>query len=92
MKKTFEMENDVGIKVTYTILGVSGNESSKYAVYTNYFPSDNELGVRLFAGRLASENPIVIDKLSNYEQNELIEAFKVEMINSGQRIKRVISK
>ena len=92
MKKTFEMENDVGIKVTYTILGVSDSENGKYAVYTNYFPSDNELGVRLFAGRVASENPISIDKISDCEQKELIESFKVEMINSGRKIKRVISK
>lgn len=92
MKKTFEMENELGLKVKYTILGVDSSSSEKYIIYTNYIPSDNELGVRLFAGKLSSENPIVVDDISDMKKKELIEEFKVEVISSGKKIRRVIYK
>ncbi len=92
MNKTFEMENELGLKVRYTILGVDSSSNEKYIIYTNYIPSDNELGVRLFAGKLSSENPIVVDDISDIKKKELIEEFKVEIISSGKKIRRVIYK
>lgn len=88
-KKSFVMENDVGIEVKYTILGVSPADSKeRYVVYTNFMPSDNELGYRLMAGKLVSEDPFLVSKLSTKEQKSIIEDFKIEIIKSGKKIKR----
>lgn len=88
MTKTFTMENDVGIEVKYTILGITEIDGTKYVVFTNYLPSDNEFGVRLLAGRLIQENPLEIQKLRISEQKPIIEDFKIEMIKSGATLKK----
>ncbi len=80
------MENDVGIEINYTILGKMDN----YIVYTNYMPSDNELGIRLFVGKLESEDPFLIKKVSISEQKPIIEQFKMAIITSGRKIRRVL--
>ncbi len=86
MQKKFTMENDVGIEINYTILGKMDN----YIVYTNYMPSDNELGIRLFVGKLESEDPFLIKKVSISEQKPIIEQFKMAIITSGRKIRRVL--
>jgi len=85
MKKKFTMENDVGIDVIYTVLA----KLNDYIVYTNYMPSDNELGIRLFVGKLVSEDPFEIKKVSLAEQKPIIEDFKMAIITSGRKIRRV---
>lgn len=88
MTKNFTMENDVGIPVNYTVLGVTKINDCKYVVFTNHLPSDNEFGVRLLAGKLVSENPIQVEKLRISEQKPIIEDFKIEMIQSGAVLKK----
>lgn len=90
MKKVFTMENDIGLDVKYTILGTNYSDNEEYIVYTNYLPSDNELGVRLFVGRIKSENPFEIEVVKGQKEKELIESFKVEIISSGKKIRRVL--
>ena len=85
MEKKFTMENDVGILVNYTILAVMND----YVVYTNYMPSDNELGIRLLAGKLVSKDPIEVKRIPLAEQKEVIEEFKMAIITSGRTIRRV---
>ena len=86
MQKKFKMENDVGIEIDYTILG----KVDDYIVYTNYMPSDNELGIRLLVGKLVSEEPFEIKKVPLAEQKPIIEDFKMAIITSGRKIRRVI--
>ena len=86
MQKKFTMENDVGIKINYTVLG----KLDSYVIYTNYMPSDNELGIRLFVGKLESEDPFVVKKVSISEQKPIIEQFKMAIITSGKKIRRVL--
>ena len=86
MQKSFTMENDVGINVNYTVLG----KFEDYVIYTNYMPSDNELGIRLLVGKLESEDPFIVKKVSVAEQKPIIEQFKMAIITSGKKIRRVL--
>ena len=86
MQKKFTMENDVGIEVDYTVLG----ELDEYIVYTNYMPSDNELGIRLLVGKLVSEDPFEIKRVPIAEQKPIIDQFKMAIITSGKKIRRVL--
>ncbi len=86
MEKKFTMENDVGIEVNYTVLAQLG----EYLIYTNYMPSDNELGIRLLVGRVVEENPLKLERVPIAEQKEIIEEFKMAIITSGKKIRRVI--
>lgn len=87
--KKFTMLNDVGIEVNYTILGISsGEQNKKYVVYTNYMPSDNELGYRLLAGELVSEEPFEVKRISLAKQKEIVDSFIMEIISLGKQIKR----
>ncbi|MBQ8659851.1 MAG: hypothetical protein IJ475_03335 [Bacilli bacterium] len=83
-KKTFMLENDIGIEIKYTVLGITSTDD-KYVVYTNYLPSDNEFGIRLFASKLISEEPFKVEKLSKVKEKEVIEAFKVELIHLASK-------
>lgn len=85
MEKKFTMENDVGIEVNYTILA----RTDDYVVYTNYMPSDNELGVRLLVGKIISEEPLKIEKVRLAEQKKIVDEFTMAMIASGKKIRRV---
>lgn len=76
------MENDVGIEVKYTILGISNDSDEQYVVYTNYMPSDNEFGFRLNASKLISEEPFQVERISRAKENEIIEDFKMEFLNA----------
>lgn len=89
MKKSFSMENDVGLIVKYTILGITDIDE-KYVIYTDYFPSENELGIRLYAGRLVDEKNFKVEKIKSKKQKELIDAFIAEVVSSGRKIRRVI--
>ena len=86
MQKKFTMENDVGIEVDYTVLG----KLDEYIVYTNYMPSDNELGIRLLVGKLVSEDPFEIKRVPIAEQKPIIDQFKMAIITSGKKIRRVL--
>ena len=88
MIKNFKLENDVGIEVKYTVLGLSEINGTKYVVYTDYFPSDNELGIRLIAGKLISEDPFEVEKLRKSDQKDIIEDFNIEFIKSGAKLKK----
>lgn len=89
MKKKFKMENEVGILMEYTVLAVTEESDTTYVIYTNYFPSANELGVRLFAGKLVDTISYRVSKISKEKEKKLIEAFTLEMIKTGKKIKRV---
>ena len=87
--KKFKMLNDVGIEVNYTVLGITSNDKDdKFVVYTNFMPSDNEFGYRLLAGKLVSEEPFEVKKISLAKQKEIVDSFIIELINSGKKIKR----
>ena len=88
MVKKFKLENDVGIEIKYTVLGITEVDGHKMVVYTDYFPSDNELGIRLIAGELISEDPFEIKKLRKSEQKDIIEDFKIEFISSGSKLRK----
>ena len=88
MAKTFMMENDVGIEVKYTILGTTEIKGTKYVVFTNHLPADNELGIRLLAGKITNENPFQVERLRLSEQKPIIEDFKIEMIKNGSQLKK----
>lgn len=90
MKKTFTMENDIGLNVKYTILATNYSDNEEYIIYTNYLPSDNELGVRLFLGKVKNADPLEVEVVKGEKEKELIEAFKVEVISSGKKIRRVL--
>ncbi len=89
MKKTFDAINDVGIKVRYTILAITEEAGEKYVIYTNFISSDNELGVRLMAAKVINDETFEIEKIAKAKEYELIESFKLEMISSGKKIRRV---
>lgn len=82
MIKTFNMENDVGIEIKYTVLGVSRDGEHRYVVYTNYMPSDNEFGFRLNASELISEDPFQVKRITRAKENEVIEYFKLDFSNA----------
>ena len=88
--KKFTMLNDVGIEVNYTVLGITNGDTNKekYVVYTNFMPSDNELGYRLLAGQLVSEEPFEVKRISLAKQKDIIDSFVIELVNSGKTIKR----
>ena len=88
MVKKFKLENDIGIKINYTVLALSEVDGKKMVVYTDYFPSDNEIGIRLMAGEVISEDPLEIKKLRKTEQKSIIEDFKIEFIKSGSKLKK----
>lgn len=90
MRKTFDALNDVGIQVRYTILAITEEEDTKYVIYTNFISSDNELGVRIMAAKIIDEENFTIERIAKAKEHELIDAFKMEMISSGKKIKRVI--
>ena len=81
MKKSFKMENDVGIVVNYKVLGITDD----YIVFTNYMPADNEFGIRIMAGRIISQDPFEVKRLSIQKEKEIVEEFKMELINQGKR-------
>lgn len=83
-KKTFMLENDIGIEIKYTVLGIADSDD-KYVVYTNYLPSDNEFGIRLFASKLISEEPFKVEKISRAKEKEVIEDFKVQLIHLASK-------
>ena len=85
MKKSFSMENDIGLLVKYTVLGITSIDE-KYVIYTDYFPSENELGIRLYAGLLIDENEFKIKKIQGVKEKELTDAF-----SSGRKVRRVIA-
>lgn len=90
MKKSFSMENDIGLLVKYTVLGITSIDE-KYVIYTDYFPSENELGIRLYAGLLIDENEFKIKKIQGVKEKELTDAFAAEVVSSGRKVRRVIS-
>ena len=81
MKKTFKMENDVGIVVNYKVLGMT----DEYVVFTNYMPADNEFGIRIMAGKIISLDPFEVKRLSIQREKEIVEEFKMELINTGKK-------
>ena len=87
--KKFTMLNDVGIEVNYTVLGITSSDNDeKFVVYTNFMPSDNEFGYRLLAGKLVSEDPFEVKRISLAKQKELVDSFRLELVKSGKKIKR----
>ena len=81
MKKSFKMENDIGIVVNYTVLGVTDD----YVVFTNYMPSDNEFGIRIMAGKIISQDPFEVKRLNIQKEKEIVEEFKMELISTGKK-------
>ena len=87
--KKFKMLNDVGIEVEYTVLGVTENNSDdKYVVYTNFMPSDNELGYRLLAAKIVNDDPFSVERISLKKQQEIVDSFIIEIVNTGRKLKR----
>lgn len=89
MKKKFTMENDVGILVEYTVLAVTEKATDTYVIYTDFFPSDNELGIRLYAGKLVDLENYTVSRISKEKAKPFIDAFILEMIKTGKKIRRV---
>lgn len=86
--KKFKALNDVGIEVEYTILGITaGNKDENYVVYTNFMPSDNELGYRLLVSKIVNEDPFEIKRISMSKQKEIVDSFILEVISTGKKIK-----
>lgn len=81
MKKTFIMQNDIGLEVKYTILAKIALDKD-YVVYTNYLPSDNELGIRLFVGIVESMDPVKIKKATKKEEKEILDDFKMQVLQT----------
>lgn len=88
MRKKFKIENDVGIEVEYTLLGVLSNNGKNYVVYTNHLPADNQFGKRVLAGELISEEPLNIKKLRKKEEKEITDLFIGEVLSTGKTIKK----
>lgn len=89
MKKKFQMENEVGISVCYTVLASCKEDNKEYVIYTNYLPSENELGVRLFAGELVDKGNFKVAKITKEKESKLIDNFIIEVVTSGKKIRRV---
>ena len=75
MKKTFKLENDIGMEIEYTILGFSSNDNEKYVIFTNGLSADNVLGKRLFAGLVEKEEPFTVKRLRKVEEKEIVSEF-----------------
>jgi hypothetical protein len=89
MNKKFTMLNDVGIEVNYTVLAITEwDKDEKYVIYTNFMPSDNELGYRLLVGKLVDEENFELKRVSLAKQKEVIDSFIFEMVSSGKKINR----
>ena len=74
MKKSFVMKNDIGIDVNYRILAQIDDEV-KYLVYTDHMPAGNVLGIRLLAGEVKNENPLIVEHLRIRDEKRIIEDF-----------------
>jgi len=88
MVKKFKMDNEVGISVNYTVLGVTDIDGISYVVYTDKFPSDNELGVRLLVGKLVSEDPFELERVDRQEQKKIANEFILQVVSVGKEIKK----
>ncbi len=80
--KKFTMLNDVGIEVNYTVLAILTNENDMYAIYTNFMPSDNELGYRLLVGKVICEEPFKLERVNKEMHDQMIDSFLNEIIES----------
>ena len=80
MKKKFQMENEVGISVCYTVLASCKEDNKEYVIYTNYLPSENELG---------DKGNFKVAKISKEKESKLIDNFIIEVVTSGKKIRRV---
>ena len=74
MKKKFVMKNDIGIEINYRILAQIEDEVKK-VIYTDHMPADNVLGIRLLAGEVKSEKPLVVERLRRSDEQKIVEAF-----------------
>lgn len=74
MKKSFVMKNDIGIDVNYRILAQIDDEV-KHIIYTDHMPADNVLGIRLLAGEVKNENPLIVEHLRIRDEKRIIEDF-----------------
>lgn len=84
MPKTFIQENEVtGYPVKYTILASTKENDDEYIIYTNYIPSDNELGYRLMAGKVINTNPFQVERLRVVKEKEITNEFLTELVRKG---------
>lgn len=81
MEKKFTMENNIGIPINYSIIA-EVNLEKKYVIYTDFMPSNNEFGVRIFIGEIESEEPFKIKKVSKSKENEILEDFKLQVFQT----------
>lgn len=89
MKRSFIMENEIGIKVKYNILArIDGKK--KYIIYTNYMPADNVLGVRLLAGVVISEEPFCVKELRKREEVKIVDDFLMQVGQEPSLKKRIL--
>ena len=82
MKKTFSMENDIGLMINYSIIAEVKLEKD-YIIYTDFMPSNNEVGVRLFVGLLEQKDPIIVKKVSKTTEQEIIDDFKMHIFQTN---------
>lgn len=88
MVKKFKMDNEVGIPVNYTVLGITDINDISYVVYTDRFPSENELGVRLLVGKLISEDPFELGRVDRQKQKEIANEFVLQVLSTGKEVKK----
>ncbi len=82
MSSTFRKLNDVGIEVKYTIIAYY---DKNYVIYTNYMPANNFMGIRLFAGKVESDNPLVVVDISKKEEKEILDNFKMQVLQVSSK-------
>lgn len=92
MKKKFCASNEIGLEIEYTTLALTSDDGNKYVIYTDYFPSDNELGIRLYVGKLIDEEKFSVEKVDKKLEKKLKDSFVMEIITTGKKIKRIKKK
>ena len=84
----FSMENDVGIMVTYTILGISDiGDGKEYVIYTNYMPSDNPVHYRLMAREIVDLKSHNFKRIPLKLEKEIVTSFINQLVTSGKKIR-----
>ena len=75
----FVRKNEVGLDVTYTVIGKYEKNEKNYIIYTD-FVTDNTsiIGLKLFADIINKEKS---ERLSSEEEKSIIKEFNLKLLN-----------
>ena len=75
----FVRKNEVGLDVTYTVIGKYEKNGKNYIIYTDFVTDNNSIiGLKLFVDIINKEKS---ERLSSEEEKSIIKEFNLKLLN-----------